>query len=110
MLAEVIEVHSLARSGESVARQIPNPNGTVGDEQFYLNEVIQTKYFERLKILPCQDNFRAYFRHRQRGWPTVEHLDVVMIYHNATCIDEAKKILPVKPHAVLPSLTPDGRV
>ena len=82
---------------------------TFGDDQFYLNEVIQTKYFERLKILPCQYNFRAYFRHRQRGWPTVEHLDGVMIYHNATCIDEAKKILPVKPHATLPDLAPDGR-
>jgi len=82
---------------------------TVADDQFCLNEVILTKHFDRLKILPCQYNFRAYFRNRRRGWPTVEHLDGVMIYHNATSMDDVKKILPVKPRAALPGLPADDR-
>ncbi len=82
---------------------------TLADDQLCLNEVILTRYFDRLRILPCQYNFRAYFKNGRRGWPTVEHLDGVMIYHNAACMDEAKKILPVKPRAALPGLPPDGR-
>jgi hypothetical protein len=82
---------------------------TIADDQFCLNEVILTKHFNRLKILPCQYNFRAYFRNTRRGWPTVNHLDGIMIYHNAASMDEAKKILPVKSRAVLPALPADGR-
>ena len=82
---------------------------TVADDQHCINEVILTKHFDRLKILPCQYNFRAYFKNVRRGWPTVEHLDGVMIYHNATSMDEAKKSLPVKPRAALPGLPSDGR-
>jgi hypothetical protein len=82
---------------------------TVADDQYCLNEVIQTKYFDRLRILPCQYNYRAYLNRKQRSWPTVEHLDGVMIYHNATCMAAAKKLLPVKPRADLPPLSSDGR-
>ena len=82
---------------------------TVADDQFVINEVIQTKYYDRLRILPCQYNYRAYLNRRQRGWPTVTHLDGVLIYHNATCMEEAKKMLPVKPKAALPALPADGR-
>jgi hypothetical protein len=82
---------------------------TVADDQQCLNEVIQTKYYDRLRILPCQYNYRCHLAPiRQRGWPTVEHLDGVMIYHNATSMGEAKKLLPVKPNAVLPDLPLDG--
>ena len=81
---------------------------TVADDQHCLNEVIQTKYFDRLRILPCQYNYRAYLKMRQRGWPTVEHLDGVLLYHNAVCMDEAKKLPPVKAKADLPSLPDDG--
>jgi hypothetical protein len=82
---------------------------TVADDQHCLNEVIQTKYYDRLRILPCQYNYRAYLNRKQRGWPTVTHLDGVMIYHNATCMDEARRLLPVKPKADLPPLPDDGR-
>ncbi|HEX5399792.1 MAG TPA: hypothetical protein VFY06_12180, partial [Verrucomicrobiae bacterium] len=64
---------------------------------------------DRLRILPCQYNFRAYFRKRKRGWPTVQHLDGVMIYHNGDCMAEAKKSLPAKSRAALPPLPTDDR-
>jgi hypothetical protein len=86
---------------------------TLADDQFCLNEVIQTKYFDRLRILPCQYNYRAYlkgtFSKNRPGWPTVEHLDGVMIYHNATCIPGVKKLPPFKLRATLPPLPADGR-
>src|SRR5437764_275695 len=62
------------------------------DDQYAVNEVIQTKYYARLRILPCQYNYRSYFKKKQRGWPTVWHLDGVLIYHNAVCMDEAKRL------------------
>jgi hypothetical protein len=82
---------------------------TVADDQFVLNEVVQTKYFDRLRILPCQYNYRPYFKKKQRGWPTVHHLDGVMIFHNATSMAAAKSLAPVKPKADLPLLSEDGR-
>ena len=82
---------------------------TVADDQFVINEVLQTKYFDRLRILPCQYNYRAYLNRKQRGWPTVTHLDGVKIYHNATCMDEAKKLGPVKAKAELAPLPEDKR-
>jgi len=80
---------------------------TVADDQFCINEVIQTKHYERLRILPCQYNYRAYFGRRQRGWPTVSHLDGVLIYHNAACMDDTKRLLPVRNRADLPALPID---
>jgi hypothetical protein len=80
---------------------------TVADDQLVINEVVQTKYFDRVRILPCQFNFRAYFNRKQRGWPTVKHLHGVFIYHNATCMDDAKKLGPVNPRAELPPLERD---
>ena len=82
---------------------------TVADDQHCINEVIQTKYYDRLRILPCQYNYRAYLNRKQRGWPTVTHLDGVLIFHNAATMDEAKKLGPVKPRAALPELLKDGR-
>jgi hypothetical protein len=82
---------------------------TVADDQHCLNEVIQTKYFDRLRILPSQYNFRPHLApFRQRGWPTVESLDGVLIYHNATCMDAVKKRLPFWPRTNLPPLPVDG--
>jgi hypothetical protein len=81
---------------------------TIADDQHCINEVLQTKHFDRLRILPCQYNYRAYFRGKRRGWPSVTHLDGVMIYHNSDCMAEAKKILPVKARADLPALPADG--
>src|SRR5882724_4639224 len=82
---------------------------TVADDQHCINEVIQTKYFDRLRILPSQYNYRPHLKVKQRGWPTVEHLDGVLVYHNATCMAEAKKITAVKIHAELLPLTNDRR-
>jgi len=82
---------------------------TVADDQFTLNEIIQTKYFDRLRILPCQFNYRCYLHKRQRGWPTVSHLDGVLIYHSAKCMDEAKRLPPVRARAELPELERDER-
>jgi hypothetical protein len=82
---------------------------TVADDQWVINEVLQTKYYDRLRILPCQYNYRAYLKRRQRGWPTVDHLDGVMIYHNGTCMDLAKALGQPKPRAELPPLPQDGR-
>jgi hypothetical protein len=84
----------------------------VADDQYCFNEVIQTKYYDRLRILPCQFNYRAYLNQKQRGWPTVTHLDGVFIYHNGPCIGKqqaALKALTVRSKANLPSLIPDGR-
>ena len=78
------------------------------DDQMVINEVVQTKYFDQLRILPSQFNYRAYLNKKQRGWPTVTHLDGVLIYHNASCMDEARKLGPVKTRAELPSLPRDG--
>lgn len=82
---------------------------TVADDQFAINEVLQTEYFDRLRILPSQFNFRSHLRRKQRGWPTVTHLDGVLIYHNATCMEEAKLLPPVRSRAELPALKPDAR-
>jgi hypothetical protein len=82
---------------------------TVADDQFCINEVLQTKYYDRLRILPCQYNYRAYLNKRQRGWPTVTHLDGVLIYHNAACMEEAKKLFPRNSKAQLLDLERDGR-
>lgn len=80
---------------------------TVADDQFVLNEVIQTKYYDRLRILPCQYNYRPHLNRKQRGWPTVSHLDGVIIYHNLTCMDEVKHLEMVDAKAILPELVPD---
>lgn len=80
---------------------------TVADDQYNLNEVIQTKHYERLRILPCQYNFRAYIGKRRRGWPRVKNLDGVVIYHNAACMDRARQMCSQR-HAELPALPDDG--
>lgn len=72
------------------------------DDQRSINEVIQTRYYDQMIVLPCQYNYRAHVApFRARRWPTVNHLDGVMIYHNSFCIEAAKKLLPVKPRAQL---------
>lgn len=77
------------------------------EDQLTLNEVIHTSYFDQVIALPSQYNFRAHYRVRARGWPTVDSLDGVLIYHSATSAAEAKKLIPVKPRAQLPPLVAD---
>jgi hypothetical protein len=82
------------------------------DDQLVINEVVQTRYFDQVRILPCQFNYRAYLKKSQSGWPTVTHLDGVVIYHNQDCIKEAKAYLEggtVRSKAELPALPPDAR-
>lgn len=78
------------------------------DDQMSINEVIQTRYFDQMILLPCQYNYRAFLNRRHKNWPTVSHLDGVMIYHNSACIEAAKQLMPVKARAILPDLTPDS--
>ena len=83
---------------------------SVVDDQHCLNEVVFTRYYDRLRILPSQFNYRCFLAPEgMRGWPTVEHLDGVMIYHNGRCIPMAKNLPPVRPRAELPALANDGR-
>jgi hypothetical protein len=78
----------------------------VYDDQECFNEIVNTHY-DKLTILPCQYNYRAYLDTRRWrwpnvsrcrwGWPTVNNLDGVKIYHNPDCCEAAKKLLPVAP-------------
>ena len=82
----------------------------VQDDQLCLNEVVFTKYYDRVRILPCQFNYRCFLAPvRARAWPTVDHLDGVMIYHNWKCIQQVKQLPPVKAKASLAPLPQDGR-
>jgi hypothetical protein len=82
---------------------------TVADDQFVINEVVQTKYFDRLRLLPSQFNFRANLLPvRQRGWPSIPNLDGVLIYHNARSMDVAKQLTAVNSRAQLPALKADA--
>ncbi|MGD0615133.1 MAG: hypothetical protein ABSA69_06795 [Verrucomicrobiota bacterium] len=78
------------------------------DDQRSINEIVHSRYYDQLVLLPCQYNYRAFLPpKRSSRWPTVTHLDGVVIYHNSHCIDAAKKLLPVKRRAELPDLPQD---
>jgi hypothetical protein len=83
---------------------------SVVDDQHCLNEIVFTRYYDQVRILPCQYNYRCFLAPQgMRGWPTVEHLDGVMIYHNGSCIPRVRQITSVKPRASLPELPRDER-
>lgn len=78
------------------------------EDQLTLNEVVNTRHFDELILLPCQYNFRAMLAPaRLRHWPTVEHLDGVVIYHNCHCVAAAKQLATTRSQAALPDLPPD---
>lgn len=83
------------------------------DDQLVINEVVQTKYFNRLRILPCQYNFRPFFRvsFKQRArhwfWPSIDHLNGVLIYHNLTSMNLVKTEAKPRPLPDLPKLRAD---
>ncbi len=79
------------------------------EDQLTLNEVLHTLYWDQLVILPSQFNYRADLDHGRRGWPVVDSLDGVVIYHNPFGIATAKELRPVKPRAVLSELEADTR-
>lgn len=76
------------------------------DDQLALNEVVFARYLDRLTLLPCIYNYRAYYRRRVRGWPTTDSFDGVRIYHH----DEWRKAqacLPVAADPALGALVPE---
>ncbi len=78
------------------------------EDQLTLNEVAHTLYYDQMLILPCQYGYRACLAPTKvRGWPTVPHLDGVVVYHNSHCVAAAKALLPVAAKASLPDLEPD---
>lgn len=78
---------------------------TYVDDQLCFNEVVQTLYYDKLVILPCQYNYQAFVRHRKRGWPSLESVDGVVLYHCRTCVDSVSQMShAVSPKARLPEL------
>lgn len=89
------------------------------DDQTALNEVVHTRFFDQLTVLPSQYNWRGLYlknhrgwEHHWRNWPRVDSLDGVVIYHNQHCLQEvleaAKTTLPAA-RATLPALTEDDK-
>jgi hypothetical protein len=76
------------------------------DDQLCLNEVVFARYLDRLTLLPCTYNYRAYLNRRARGWPTTGTFDGVRIYHHDE-IERAKALLPVQQNRPLLPLAPD---
>jgi len=76
------------------------------DDQHTFNEVLYHHY-DRLRVLTNHYNYRCILQRRVRSWPTVSHLDGVLIYHTDD-VAIAKKLLPVRPRAELPTLEPDA--
>lgn len=79
------------------------------DDQLTLNEVLQTKYYDQITLLPCQYNYRAHLAPtKTRGWPTVDHLDGVVLYHNSHCVAAAKQLTNLRAKAGLADLKTDN--
>ncbi len=89
------------------------------DDQTTINEVVYTKYPDRLTILPPQYNWRAMYRKNVRAWqnwfrawPRVDSLDGVRIYHNHHCLHEVMEAAAMHspaPMARLPDLPTDRK-
>ncbi len=78
------------------------------EDQLTLNEVVHTRYYDQMIILPCQYNYRPCLAPKKvRHWPTVTHLDGVRIYHNVYSLEAARKLLPVRAKALLSDFPPD---
>lgn len=87
------------------------------DDQTVLNEVIHTKYFDQLVVLPSQYNWRALYKkdfrgwqHQWRAWPRQDNLDGVYLYHNNNSVAEVLRDLPTLrplPQARLPEFPTD---
>ncbi len=77
------------------------------DDQLCLNELVFARYLDRLTLLPCTYNYRAFLGRRVSGWPSTDSLDGVRIYHHDE-IERAKTQLPVRPNPPLVPLVPDS--
>jgi hypothetical protein len=88
------------------------------DDQTALNEVMLTRYFEKMVILGSQFNWRAFYKKGYRTWqngfrayPRVDSLDGVYLYHNQRCLEEvlqAMRAAPPTARAELPVLPQDN--
>jgi hypothetical protein len=83
------------------------------DDQAALNEVMLTRYFEKVIILGSQFNWRAHYkknfrtwRNGWRGWPRVDRLDGVYLYHNQHCLTEVLEMMRTDPPSALAELAP----
>jgi hypothetical protein len=87
------------------------------DDQTALNEVMLTRYFEKVVVLSSQFNWRAFYRKNYRTWqngwrpyPRVDNLDGIYLYHNQRCLNEVLEGLKAsspKANADLPALPED---
>lgn len=77
------------------------------DDQLSLNEVVYAKYLDKLILLPCIYNYRAYYKRKVWGWPTTNSFDGVKIYHNDEW-QKALSALPIAPNPPLIPLKPDN--
>lgn len=64
------------------------------DDQLALNELLHTRYVDRLTLLPCHYNYRGSLGPKPFGWPVCRSLDGIRIYHNRHWIREARKLAP----------------
>ncbi len=89
------------------------------DDQTALNEVMLTRYFDQVVILSSQFNWRAFYkknyqrtwRNGWKGWPRVDRLDGVYLYHNQFCLDAVLQTMRsghLRDRAELPSLPEDS--
>lgn len=87
------------------------------DDQTVLNEVVHTKYFDQLVLLPSQYNWRALYKkdfrgwqHQWRAWPRKDNLDGVYLYHNNNAVREVVRDFEdsePKPFSELPTYPQD---
>ena len=87
------------------------------DDQLALNEVTFANYFDRMVVLPSPFNWRAFYkkgyrswRNGWRGWPRVDSLDGVYLYHNNYCLQEVLETMasiPPQEKAILQPLPED---
>jgi hypothetical protein len=88
------------------------------DDQTVLNEVSLTRYFDKTVILGSQFNWRADYKRNYRswrdgwrGWPRVDSLDGVYLYHNNRCLADVLETMRTAPplaKAELPCLPGDN--
>ncbi len=78
------------------------------DDQLALNELLHTRFMDRLTLLPCHYNYRGSLGRKPFGWPTTRNLDGVRLYHNRHWIEQAKRLSPAG-KADLSSLPEDKR-
>lgn len=78
------------------------------DDQLSLNEILYAGYLDSLTLLPCVYNYRAYINRSVRGYPRVDNMDGVKIYHHDECL-KAKSLRPLRSNPRLEPLVRDAQ-